>query len=247
MKKRVVFFVFLILSVVSYSLNFSIYPNTFNLDANKVTTEEITIINNTLEPLRVEVTVEADDKFGKENNLNSNITIFPKSIAVKAGGTQKIRFRVKPSENIKEGINKSLLTFREVPYEIKSTEQEQTESGIGTQIRMITELSVPVYTIGENLVKDVEVKDVKLKVDNSIFKLSCLTISKGNAPVYIEFEIESEDKKFKTTGAIGNTARFGEKFMEISFNGDKSLKGKKVKLILRDTEGKIYCDKIIKI
>lgn len=140
MKKIIYILILLLSSTISYSLNFSIAPTKFEIDLNKVATQEAYIINNTSTPLRVEVYLDTADGY-EENNLNSNIVIFPKKISIRPGGKQTVRFRAKGTNELKDGKYKSLLVFKEIPAEIKTT-NTKTSNGIVTDFSFITELAV---------------------------------------------------------------------------------------------------------
>ena len=60
MKKLSFFTLLVILSVVSYSLNFSVMPTGFVVDLDKVSTQEVYITNNTSAPLRLEAYFQGD-------------------------------------------------------------------------------------------------------------------------------------------------------------------------------------------
>lgn len=140
MSKIILLFYFII-SISTFSLNFSIAPTKFDLDLSKSETKEAYIINNTSSPLRVEIYLDKAE--GYENkDLNSNIVIFPKLISIKPGGKQSVRFKVKSTENLEKGKYKSLLVFREKPKEIKQKIQESEK--FSTEFKFITEIAIGV-------------------------------------------------------------------------------------------------------
>mgnify|MGYP001268749036 CR=1 FL=1 len=140
MSKIILLFYFII-SISTFSLNFSIAPTKFDLDLSKNETKEAYIINNTSSPLRVEIYLDKAE--GYENkDLNSNIVIFPKLISIKPGGKQSVRFKVKSTENLEKGKYKSLLVFREKPKEIKQKIQESEK--FSTEFKFITEIAIGV-------------------------------------------------------------------------------------------------------
>ena len=145
MKKFLFIILLLSFSVLSYSLNFSVAPTGFSVELDKTSTQEITIINNTAEPLRLAASFQSDSEFGEKYNLNSNLTIFPKIISLKPAGKQIVRFRVKPDSSIKDGEYKSLLTLTELPGEIKTIPNENNSQTVSSTLKMITEINVAVY------------------------------------------------------------------------------------------------------
>lgn len=247
MRKKFSIFLFFIYCTLSFSLNFSVFPTEFKIDGTRTTTQEASVINNTTEPLRVEIYAEEDPEYGKDYNLNSNIKIFPKTVSIKPGGTQKVRFRVKADKRIKAGVNKSYLTFKEMPYEIKNINKDKNTTDIKTELNMITVLSIPVYSLGENISATADIKNVKLVEKKGVFDLSLDTISKGNAPIYLIYELDVNGSDFTSKGGIGNTARDGAKKLNVSFEGKNGFKGKKANLKITDSKGKVYFNKVITI
>ena len=66
MKRVLSVLFFLVVNCIGYSLNFKLYPTSFNLDINKTSVNEVTIINETLNRLRVTIFPEKDIEFGGE-------------------------------------------------------------------------------------------------------------------------------------------------------------------------------------
>lgn len=148
MKKIFYTILMLIIFNISYSLNFTAAPVSFEIDLNKAVTEEIFLINNTPTPLRIEAYVDTLEGY-EEKNLNSNIVIFPKKISIKPGGKQVIRFRVKPSENMEKGKYKSLLVFQEIPSKIEENITGETSKNVSAGFKLITELAIIVTGVKE--------------------------------------------------------------------------------------------------
>lgn len=217
MKKLSFFTLLVILSVISYSLNFSVMPTGFVVDLDKVSTQEVYITNNTSAPLRLEAYFQGDPNFGENFNLNSNSVIFPKIIAMKPGAKQTIRFRTKPDANMKDGEYKSYLTFKEIPQEIKTilSEDGSNKTAMSTNLQMITEISI------------------------SVFGQRGKQISKGtlNNLKVLNSDVELE-------GMLGMSAREGKKDIKVSIDPTMDLKGKKIKFTVTDLDGKVYYDKV---
>lgn len=248
MKKLLISFLFLILGVLSYSLNFTVYPTRFEVDSKKVTTEEMTIVNNTNGPLRVEIFPEGDVNFGEEYNLNENIKIFPKAVAIKPGSRQTVRFRVKPSEKMKDGEYRSYITFKEIPYEIKttSTEEQKEASGISTGVKFITEVSIPVFSIGENKIVKGEMSNFKYNYDGKNMTFSCNTKSNGNTAVIYKYTLKIDGEEV-SEGMIGYSNRSGDGKLETTMELKEGLKGRSGTLRIYDQVGKEYYNQKIKL
>lgn len=176
MKKSFFLILFLFFSLNIYSLNFSVAPTGFRVNLNKISTNEIQITNNTSEPLRLETFPEIDPQFSEKYNLNSNIVIFPKIIAMKPGAKQMVRFRIKPSPNMEEGEYKSYLSFKEIPGEIK-TVGGAVSNNTSSQISMQTEISISIF--GEKGTADIKgsLSSVSLSYTGNNLNISSLSSS----------------------------------------------------------------------
>lgn len=237
---------YLVMSLLSYALSFSVYPTRFNIDSSRVTTEEVMIVNNTLEPLRVEIFSEADKDFSEEHSLNSNIMIFPKSISIKPGATQTVRFRVKPESKLQDGEYRSYITFKEIPYEIKSTSStEEKQEGLGANLKLITEVSIPVLSMGKNIVIAGELNNMKYKYSRSRFSIDADVTSKGNTAVYFYFDLKISGEEEILKERIGYTKRNGKNRISSEIDLKNSLKGRKANLKIYDQTGKVYYNKNI--
>lgn len=245
--KKFSFFTFLvILSVVSYSLNFSVMPTGFVVDLDKVSTQEVYITNNTSAPLRLEAYFGSDTNFGEEFNLNSNSVIFPKIIAIKPGAKQTIRFRTKPDANMKDGEYKSYLTFKEIPQEIKIVPggEENNNTAMSTNLQMITEISISVFgQRGKQLSKG-SLNNLKMNYNGSSIIVTANTLSEGNASIKFYYNIKVLNSDAELEGMLGMSAREGKKDIKVSIDPGMNLKGKKIKFTVTDQNGKVYYDKV---
>lgn len=243
MKKNILI-LFLLISCIGYALNFKLYPTNFNLDINKTSINEVTIINETLSPLRVTIYPEKDVEFGEEYNLNNNITIVPKNISLKPGASQIVRFRIKPDATRKSGEYRSYLTFKETPPEIKSSATNNSQE-LRSNIQFITEISIPISATGDSQVVDGTVKNVKLKYKENIANLSATLTSKGNTAMRLNYELEVIGKNIKKSGPMGSSKRNGTTELLTAIELEKKLEGSKVKLIIKDQNGKEYYNSIL--
>lgn len=245
--KKIIGILFILITGISYSLSFTVYPTKFDVDYKKVGVYEIEIINNTLEPLRIEIFPEADKEFGEDYNVNKNITIVPKNIFLKPGGTQLTRFRFKPDTNVKDGQYKSNLIFREIPSEIKT--EAKTEEKVDTlvsNIKFITEMAIPVYLTTDNIRLDGEVKNVEVIGKGKNLLIKCDTNSKGNSSIELLYSLEILDTKEKLTGILGYTARTGNETISLAVSLKNNLKGKRGIFKIYDKDGKVYFKKDVK-
>ncbi|WP_308009042.1 fimbria/pilus periplasmic chaperone [Fusobacterium varium] len=238
MKKIFLFFMTFIIGINLYALNFSVAPTSFKVDLKKPITQEVYIINNTPVPLRIETYLEAAHSF--ENfNLNNDITVFPKVISIKPGAKQTIRFRIKPNSEMKDGEYRSLLIFKEVPKEIKTViTDNQNNKGLSTELTFITEVAIGVSGIKGKPIIDSTIQDVKVTYAGKFLSLQCKTISKGNTAMRINYTLENENGNIISEGRLGTSARSGEKKLSANIEIPE-LRGKKVKLILKNQDNKI--------
>lgn len=145
MKKIIFALCFICISIVSFSLNFSVGPTGFDLDLNKITTNEVYVLNRTAEPLRLEVYLENDKNFNKNFGLEDKISVFPKKMIVKPGESQVVRFRIKPNSISQNGEYKTFMLFKEIPQNVKSDTKSSS-----AKVSIVTEIGIAIYgTKGE--------------------------------------------------------------------------------------------------
>lgn len=246
MKKLYIFFTFIIFGIISYGANFSVAPTRFELDINKVATNEVHIFNNTSKPLRIETYLESDKNFGEKYNLNKNIAVFPKVIAIKPGAKQVVRFRVKPSKDLAEGENKSYLVFKELPRNIKTT-APQNSDGSTTNISILTELGISIYGhLGEEILKG-KLENVEVITKKTYIVLRGNATSKGNTSLKFRYKLESKSGKVLSEGTFGNSPRNGKAKLGLNLGNFPELAGKTVIIKIVDQKDKIYYEKKIKL
>lgn len=241
MKKLLFIILLLNISILSYSLNFSVAPTGFSVGLSKPSTHEITILNNTTEPLRLNAVFHSDPAFGEDYNLNSNLTVFPKTISLKPAGKQTVRFRVKPDSKLENGEYKSLLTFTEVPGEIKTTAESNETS---SNLKFITEINISVYGYKGDLTHKGTLSDVKLAYNGASAVISASSFSEGNTSLKFSYSLKVQGSNAETSGLFGISAREGKKDLSLSAQLGPNLKGKKAKLVITDQNGKVYYDKV---
>ncbi|GAA6325266.1 hypothetical protein F350042L8_23640 [Fusobacterium ulcerans] len=241
MKKLLFIILLLNISILSYSLNFSVAPTGFSVGLSKPSTHEITILNNTTEPLRLNAVFHSDPAFGEDYNLNSNLTVFPKTISLKPAGKQTVRFRVKPDSKLENGEYKSLLTFTEVPGEIKTTAENNETS---SNLKFITEINISVYGYKGDLTHKGTLSDVKLAYSGNSAVISAASFSEGNTSLKFSYSLKVQGSDAEASGLFGISAREGNKDLILSTQLGPNLKGKKAKLVITDQDGKVYYDKV---
>lgn len=243
MKKLLFIILLLNISILSYSLNFSVAPVGFAVELDKPSTHEVTILNNTTEPLRLNAVFQSDSEFGEKYNLDSNLTIFPKTISLKPAGKQTVRFRVKPNSSMKDGEYTSLLTFTEIPGEIK-TVSSNNKNNVSSNLNFITKISISVYGYKGNLIHKGTLSDIKLNYNGNSVIISASSFSEGNTSLKFSYSLKVQGSNAETSGLFGISAREGKKDLSLSAQLGPNLKGKKAKLVITDQNGKVYYDKV---
>ena len=240
--KKIVLILLLIISTVSLSLDFSIYPTRFEFDLSKMNTEELFIVNNTTVPLRIEIFPEVDKNFGEEYNLNDNIKIFPKKVSVKPGGKQIVRFRVTPKKN--DGEFKSYITFKE--QDKKTRTSESSSDAISSNIGILAEISIPVYGKGNNVNVSGEITKLNYFKRGDSLQIDATVVSKGNSALKLSYSLEDRATGKLYQGKLGNSSRTGESLVSAAvYLENKNMHS--ALLSIRDETGKVYYKKNISI
>lgn len=238
MKKVILLLIFIIVSVYSFALDFSVYPTRFIVDLKRPTVEEVYIENDRDTTLKVEIFPEEDKIFGSEFNLNSNIMIYPKVVYIKPRDRQIVRFKVKPLKQ--DGEYKSYITFKQVS---DRDDKEEQESEIHSQIAILAELSIPIYGRGENIVESGKVENVNLIREKDIVYLKADISVEGNSSLKLDYELYYSEDNRKYEGSFGVTPRKGRESLNSMIRIDKNLEGKKATILIKDKQGKIYYKK----
>lgn len=247
MKKLYIFLTMLLMGVITYGANFSVAPTRFELKIDKTATNEVYITNNTKRPLRIETYLESDNDFGKEYNLNSNIAIFPKVIAIKPAGKQVVRFRVKPNSNLKAGEYKSYIVFKEVPYEIKNSEKKLEDQDGTSNVIIVTELGISVYgTLGEENLKG-KIENFKLNYKDKVLGIKFDSISEGNCSYKYRYIVEDLKGNILAEGRAGNSLRNGRVNMGFVLTETENFVGKNIKVKILDQKNNVLKEERIKI
>lgn len=242
--KKIIVGIFIILTTITNAISFTVYPTRFEIDSKSVGIYEAEVVNNTEEPLRVTMYTEEDDNFGKEYNINENIVVVPKNIALKPGASQTVRFRFKPDKNKTDGEYKSNIIFKEIPLDIKSVSKAENNENMTSNVRFITEMAIPVYALGDNLIREGELKNIKINIQGSVMNIEAQTVSKGNSKIEFSYSIKEVNGSYKTDGILGYSLRNGESKISTSIPLEEKLKGKKLEIKIYDTQKEYYKTKV---
>ncbi|WP_300342069.1 molecular chaperone [Fusobacterium sp.] len=234
----------LILYNTVLGLNFSVAPTSFQLDLEKNQTNEVYLINNTSEPLRIEVFTETPESY-ENNNFNDRITIFPKVFSIKPGAKQTVRFKIKIDKDMEIGEYKSLLVFREKKNKIKS--ENNNDTSFSTNLSFITELVIGLTgNIGEKIV-DIKVIERDINYKKGVVTINTDVISCGNSSEKLIYSIQNEKGEEILSSRYGNSLKNGKKNIVLSTKLENK-DYKKLRLFIKSKEGEnIYLEKSLDI
>ncbi|MGL4903630.1 MAG: fimbria/pilus periplasmic chaperone, partial [Cetobacterium sp.] len=178
MKKFMLGIMFFLVMLTSYSFNFSVAPTRFEIGLDKINTNEITLINNTTGPMRLESFLESAPGYEKYS-LNNHIKLYPKMVAIKPGSKQVVRFRVKPEAGMEAGEYKSYVVFKEIPLKESLNKRE---SKVDAQMKMITEVGISIYGYYGEIKRETNISNLQISYNSktSNLKITADSNSKGN-------------------------------------------------------------------
>lgn len=240
LKRFMLGIIFFFVTLQNYAFNFSVAPTRFEIQLDKVNTNEITLINNTTNPMRLESFLESAPGYEKYS-LNDYIKLYPKMVAIKPGSKQVIRFRVKPEPDMEAGEYKSYVVFKEIP--LKESVNVSNEK-VDAQIKMITEVGISVYGHYGEIDRGTNISNLKLAYDSQTSNLKVIadSNSKGNSSEFLKQEIEILGVGGVVTDTIdsqfGRTKRNGKSQIE-SITKIEGLKGKRVRVTIYNSQGKL--------
>lgn len=243
--KKIIFGMFLTLTSIVSAISFTVYPTRFEIDSKAVGIYEAEVINNTQEPLRVTMYTEEDANFGKEYNINENILVVPKSISLKPGASQTVRFRFKPNKNKLDGEYKSNIIFKEIPLDIKSMSKvEENTKGMTSNVRFITEMAIPVYAFGDNLERAGDLSNIKINFVGNNVNIVADATSTGNSKIEFLYSIKEVNGDYSSEGVLGYSVRNGKNKISTSIPLTEKLKGKKLEIKIYDSQKEYYKNKL---
>ena len=237
LKRFMLGIIFFFVTLQNYAFNFSVAPTRFEIQLDKVNTNEITLINNTTNPMRLESFLESAPGYEKYS-LNDYIKLYPKMVAIKPGSKQVIRFRVKPEPDMEAGEYKSYVVFKEIP--LKESVNVSNEK-VDAQIKMITEVGISVYGHYGEIDRGTNISNLKLAYDSQTSNLKVIadSNSKGNSSELLKQEIEILGVVTDTIDSqFWRTKRNGKSQIE-SITKIEGLKGKRVRVTIYNSQGKL--------
>ena len=227
------------------AFNIGIAPTGFYTSLDKNETHEIMVTNNTMEPMRVEISVEKDEGWEKYD-MGDMMKIYPKNITLKPNGSRSVRFAVKGSKELPEGEYKTKLVFKELPGKPKAEKKEikgETGQEVGVEFELLTEVHVAAYGLKGERKISAKLTNSEIKKDtNGNKKLIAHFDLRGNSGLAVVGNIEyldsSKKSLFKNEVKLGITTREpktkieaslsnipkGSKYIRVQFKDKSGLK-----------------------
>lgn len=101
----------------------SVAPGVFDISLDRPATEEIIVVNNSNEPIRLKIYTGKDGNLPDEEFLGDWIRVFPRTMTLEARAERRVKFSVRTPKEINNGEYKGLIFIEELPEVIdgKST------------------------------------------------------------------------------------------------------------------------------
>lgn len=233
--KRLLLLMFIVFSYNIFAISYSIFPTRIEVDVNQMSTQELQIINNSAEPLRLGVDLEADPHFGEKYNLNDNIKIFPRKLFIKPAGRQVVRFRIMPLKE--DGEFKSYIMFNQLENPNLKYDNDENSQKIRANFQIYMSIGIPVYGKGENILAKGEVKNLNYKMKNDELMLDMNINSTGNTSLKLYYNIKNALGKSIYRDYLGHSKRTGLSNLKANVKIKKEDFGKKYILSIENEDG----------
>ena len=228
-----------------FAFNIGIAPTGFYTSLDKNETHEVMVTNNTMEPMRIEISAEKDQGWEKYD-MGEMMKIYPKSITLKPNGSRSVRFAVRGGKDLPEGEYKTKLVFRELPAKPKDKDKEvkgETGQEVAVDFELLTEIHVAAYGLKGQRKIGAQLTGSEVKKDpNGNRKLVANFNLSGNSGLAVIGDIEyldgSKKRLSKEEVKLGITTREpktkiesdlvnipkGSKYIRVSFKDKSGLK-----------------------
>ncbi|MGL5124967.1 MAG: fimbrial biogenesis chaperone [Fusobacteriaceae bacterium] len=116
--KRVLsgFMFFVALSFTAFGFfRTSVAPGVFDVSLDRPVTEEIIVVNNSNEPIRLKVYTGKDTDTESEDYLGEWVRVFPRTLSIDGQSERRVKFSVRPPKDIQNGEYKGLIFIEELP------------------------------------------------------------------------------------------------------------------------------------
>lgn len=214
MKKLMsIVFMFLIVTVSSFAFfRTSVAPGIFEMNLDRSATEEIILVNNSNEPIRVKVYPGKDENIKDEEYLGDWLRIYPRTMTLEGNSERRIKFSVRAPKEKPDGEYRGLIYIEELPEVV---EGQSTLTLAGRH-------GLTVYGTKGKVEYDIAVSNVKIV--NNVLTMNI----KNNGKYSLRPEIK-----------INYLSAKGKKIGEMEEKTGRILKGNtsSIKIELKDLKG----------
>ena len=214
MKKLMsVAFVFLIVTVSSFAFfRTSVAPGIFEMNLDRSATEEIILVNNSNEPIRVKIYPGKDESIKDEEYLGDWLRIYPRTMTLEGNSERRIKFSIRAPKDKEDGEYRGIIYIEELPEVV---EGQSTLTLAGRH-------GLTVYGTKGKIEYDVSVSDLKITNNELTMKI------KNNGKYSLRPEIK-----------VNYLSDKGKKLGEMEEKSGRILKDKMsaVKIELKDLKG----------
>lgn len=182
--------IFLILSFTAFGFfRTSVAPGVFDVSLDRPVTEEIIVVNNSNEAIRLKVYTGKEGDVEEKDYLGEWIRVFPRTLSIDAQSERRVKFSVRPPKDTLNGEYKGLIFIEELPEVVEGK----------TTLTLAGRHGLTVYGIkGKVDYKDVVVSNIKFEnKNNNKIELVMTIANKSKYSVKPEVLIKYLDKKGK--------------------------------------------------
>ncbi|WP_302821219.1 hypothetical protein [Fusobacterium ulcerans] len=117
MKKIIsIAFMFLMVTVSSFAFfRTSVAPGIFEMNLDRSATEEIILVNNSNEPIRVKIYPGKDENIKDEEYLGEWLRIYPRTMTLEGNSERRIKFSIRAPKDKPDGEYRGLIYIEELP------------------------------------------------------------------------------------------------------------------------------------
>ena len=116
--KKIISIVFMFLMVTVSSFAFfrtSVAPGIFEMNLDRSATEEIILVNNSNEPIRVKIYPGKDENIKDEEYLGEWLRIYPRTMTLEGNSERRIKFSIRAPKDKPDGEYRGLIYIEELP------------------------------------------------------------------------------------------------------------------------------------
>ncbi|MGL5766199.1 MAG: hypothetical protein ACRCX8_11220 [Sarcina sp.] len=167
----------------------SVAPGVFDVSLDRQVTEEIIVVNNSNEPIRLKVYTGKEEGVEEREYLGEWIRVFPRMLTLDANSERRVKFSVRPPKNITNGEYKGLIFIEELPDVVEGK----------TTLTLAGRHGLTVYGIkGKIDYKEISVSNIKFEnKNNNKVELVITLANKSRYSIKPEVLVKYLDKKGK--------------------------------------------------